>query len=428
MQSRPDLETDLGLALIKQHDSEGQRTIGVLTKPDLMNSEEHVGCYLTNTISKNLMLTYGYYVVRNRSGSEMKHDILKGFEIEKEYFANHKEYSKSIYTERIGMPNLTFDLSKVLISSITEMIPSVMTEIAALEGMVNKKLETMGEEIPHTKEGKISVLNKYVSNFSSRFQDSIESRGTLLNGGKKIKDIFINYRENLNIIKPFNDKNIYNEKYFKEVISSFDGNHMSFHIPPVQVLEACMNDEKLKPISLLRDPSSECVNKIANTLIDIIKGISKLDEFSQFPPLSTYMLNIIVDNVISRIKIIAKTRVNELIDVEESYIWTDSKMFVEVLKKTTSDGLQIDSIPVLLDSYYNCIKNMISHTVPKIIMHNMVRNIEKSLLSYLIQNLVNEDVTTLLKRDEQIEKQRQYYADLSERIKSIKSTFNNNIN
>ena len=39
MQARSDLETDIGLALIKKHDMGNNRIVGVLTKPDLMNHE-----------------------------------------------------------------------------------------------------------------------------------------------------------------------------------------------------------------------------------------------------------------------------------------------------------------------------------------------------------------------------------------------------
>jgi GTP-binding protein EngB required for normal cell division len=435
MQSRSDLETDLGLALIKKHDAKGQRTIGVLTKPDLMNSENHIGDYLSNSISKNLMLTYGYYVVRNRSESQMKDmDPFKGFDMEKEYFNNHKEYKRSIYQSRTGMKNLTIDLNKILVSSITEMLPSVMTEIVALEAKINKKLETMGDSLPETKEGKVSVLNKYVSNFNTRFLDSIESRGTvtILNTGKKIKDVFVDYRQVLENIKPFTNhddsSNNYTENYFVEVVSSFEGNHMSFHIPPVQVLEACMMDEKLRPIMKLKDPSLICVDQICDAIINLIRDITKLEEFAQYPPLASYILNITVDNIISDLKIKAKKQVNDVLLSEESYIWTDDKEFAIVLSKTsTNNGFDLDEIKNMLESYFTSIKHVISHGIPKIIMRKIIREVETSLLTYLIQNVVNEDKICLLKENDDIEKQRTYYYNMRSKINGVKKSFLSNI-
>ena len=42
------------LELIKEYDKEGQRTIGVLTKIDLMNENSDIVDYLENNISNNL--------------------------------------------------------------------------------------------------------------------------------------------------------------------------------------------------------------------------------------------------------------------------------------------------------------------------------------------------------------------------------------
>lgn len=430
MQSRPDLETDLGLALIKKYDPDGKRTIGILTKPDLMNYENHVGDYLLNNISKNLSLNYGYYVVRNRSCKQMLDmDVFDGFKMEHEYFTNHMEYGKMVYKNRVGMKNLIRDLNKILVTSIKETLPSVMTEIIALENKINKKLEFMGDDLPQTKEGKISVLNKYVSNFNSKFIDSIESRGTMFNTGKNIKDIFIEYRNEIKEIRPFINDPSYDDKYFANIISSFEGNHMSFHIPPVQVLEACTMDDKMRPIMKLKPLSLKCVDDICNSLIELICGITKEDEFSQYPPLSSYILSIIVDNIISKLKIKAKKNINNILASEEAYIWTDNKEFTEALSKSSNfDEFNIDSIKNMLDCYYTSVKDVITHNIPKIIMKDIVREIEMTLLSFLIQNIVNEDKITLLKENENIEKQRNYYHKLRNKINTVKKSFSCNLN
>jgi dynamin 1-like protein len=422
MQARTDLETDLGLALIKKHDFDGKRTIGVLTKPDLMNYDTHVGEYLTNSISKNLMLTYGYYVVKNRSSKEVAElDIFKGFEIEKSYFNTHPEYKKSIYKNNIGISNLVNNLSKILITSITEMIPSVMNEIMSLEMKLNQKLDRMGTSLPASKDGKLSTLNKYSSNFYYKFIDSVESRGNSINSGKLIKDIFVDYRHALAGIKPFSNSLIYNEEYFRRVASSFEGNHMSFHIPPIQVLEACMVDPDLRPILQLKELSTMCVESVCETLMDLIRNITVQEEFAQFPPLASHIMSIILEDVIVPLQNKAKQDIISNITYEEDYIWTDSKQFSHSLLEITQKGkFDAEAIRHLLDSYYSAIKKVIVHTVPKIIMSVVVREIEKTLLAYLIHNIVVDDKIPLLREDEGIEKQRSYYTDLKARIDSIK--------
>ena len=63
MAARSDLETDMGLDLIKKYDPEGTGT-GVISKVDLMNKGNDVCDYLNNNISKDLQLNVIYYAIK----------------------------------------------------------------------------------------------------------------------------------------------------------------------------------------------------------------------------------------------------------------------------------------------------------------------------------------------------------------------------
>ena len=76
-----------------------------------------------------------------------------------------------------------------------------------------------------------------------------------------------------------------------------------------------------------------------------------------------------------------------------------------------------------LEGYFNAIKHIVSHSVPKIIMSNVIREIENSMLSFLLQFVVIEEKIVLLKQDEEIEKQRLYYNNLRNRVVIIKKNF-----
>ena len=99
--ARPDIETDIGLELVKKHDPEGKRTIGILTKIDLMNNNTDITNYLHNNnkyISKDLILNYGYFAVNCQTCNN---------KTENDYFYNHSIYSKFKDQNRIGTKNLT---------------------------------------------------------------------------------------------------------------------------------------------------------------------------------------------------------------------------------------------------------------------------------------------------------------------------------
>ena len=56
-------------------------------------------------------------------------------------------------------------------------------------------------------------------------------------------------------------------------------------------------------------------------------------------------------------------------------------------------------------------------------MSNIIREIEKFMLSHLLQTVVNEEKIPLLKQDEEVEKQKNYYLDLRNRVLIIKKNF-----
>jgi len=418
MHSRSDLETDLGLALVKKHDNLGKRTIGVLTKPDLMNQETHIGDYLiNNNISKNLMLSYGYYVVKNRTIKEMKDiDIIKSLEYEKQYFQNHSEYKKSIYSHKIGISNLTNNLNKILINSITEILPNVMSQIFILEQKVNNKIQLLGKGIPTTKEGKIALLNKYITNYSQILNDCIESKSNYNNSGKLIKDIFIKYRNDILKMDIVNNK--LTDNYIKDIISNYEGNHMTHSISPILILETYILDNNLKPLNSFLQISYNCIEIICDMLIDTIKKIALIDEFKCYPDLINYISNIIIEDFIIKNKIITKQQIDNLIQLELEYIWTDNKKFIELLN--TNNYINNDFIRKLCYCYIESIKEIINHLIPKIIMKNIIRIIEKDMNIFLYNKIIHDDKINLLKEDDNIEQQRIYYNELKNKIDYIK--------
>ena len=112
MPARTDIEADIALDLIKDYDPKGDRTLGVLTKVDLMNEGTNISQLLQDNISIDLKLNYGYFGVKNRSKKEMEqYSALEGINIEQDYFKNHSVYSK--YLSKVGKNNLSISIKNI---------------------------------------------------------------------------------------------------------------------------------------------------------------------------------------------------------------------------------------------------------------------------------------------------------------------------
>jgi len=98
-------------------DPQGVRTIGVLTKPDLIGpgGEDEVVQVLRN-VRKPLQL--GYFMVKNPSQKQINEgiDVNEAKNLESEYFKNHPFFSK-LPASLFGAANLTTQLTKLLVAN-----------------------------------------------------------------------------------------------------------------------------------------------------------------------------------------------------------------------------------------------------------------------------------------------------------------------
>ena len=133
--ARMDLEADPALELVKEYDPQGNRTVGVLTKIDLMNAGSDVSRYLANAVPADLQLRHGYFAVRNRAPAEVATaTVADGFGLEEAYFAQHPTYAKagSALRERLGVPPLSRFLARILSDHLRQHLPEISREIHAL--------------------------------------------------------------------------------------------------------------------------------------------------------------------------------------------------------------------------------------------------------------------------------------------------------
>lgn len=117
-----DLATSEALKLAKKVDPDGTRTIGVLTKLDLMDEGTDAGKMLENQV---IPLSRGYVGVVNRSQKSIndKKDISKALEDERDFFNRHDYYHDFVY--RLGIPYLQKMLNRTLTEHIREKLPGL---------------------------------------------------------------------------------------------------------------------------------------------------------------------------------------------------------------------------------------------------------------------------------------------------------------
>jgi len=110
-----DLANSDSLQLAKEVDPAGDRTIGVITKIDLMDAGTDAIELLQGTIYP---LKLGYFGVKCRSQLNINQriSIAQALENEAEFFNTHPVYSQN--SSKMGIPYLTRSLNRILVGHI----------------------------------------------------------------------------------------------------------------------------------------------------------------------------------------------------------------------------------------------------------------------------------------------------------------------
>ncbi len=133
-------------------DPDGKRTIGVLTKPDLVDTgaEPQVIDVLAN---RTKPLLHGYFMVKNRSQKEL--DSAQNQEasrrIESSWLAGSKYANiPGVSETRLGVPALTSALTELLVDRIVTVLPDMTAEVEQSLKAASAELAKLGSPPPTT--------------------------------------------------------------------------------------------------------------------------------------------------------------------------------------------------------------------------------------------------------------------------------------
>uniref|UniRef100_H3CUD6 Interferon-induced GTP-binding protein Mx n=1 Tax=Tetraodon nigroviridis TaxID=99883 RepID=H3CUD6_TETNG len=188
-----DLANSDALKIAKEVDPQGGlRTIGVITKLDLMDEGTDAREILEN---KLLPLRRGYIGVVNRSQKDIdgKKDIAAAMGAERKFFLSHPSYRH--LADRMGTPHLQKVLNQQLTNHIRDTLPGLRAKLQSQLLSIEKEVEEYKNFRPDDPSRKTKALLQMVQQFSVDFDKCIEGSGDQidtaeLSGGARINRIF----------------------------------------------------------------------------------------------------------------------------------------------------------------------------------------------------------------------------------------------
>ncbi|KAF9068382.1 Dynamin central region-domain-containing protein [Rhodocollybia butyracea] len=317
-----DLANSESLKLARSVDPQGRRTIGVLTKLDLMDAGTNALDILTGRVYP---LKLGFIGVVNRS----QHDINSNksmpdaLDSETEFFKNHPAYRNIAHKN--GTKYLAQTLNKVLLNHIRDKLPDMKARLNTLMGQAQQELNSFGDAaVFGDKNQQGALILRLMTQFARDFVSSIEGTNVEistkeLSGGARIyyifNDVFGNALLTLNATQNLDNQDI------RTAIRNSTGPRPSLFVPEVAF------DLLVKPqIKLLQAPSLRCVELVYEELVKICHNCTSI-ELQRFPRLHAQIIEVVSDLLRERLGP-TSDYTQSLIEIQAAYINTNHPSFI----------------------------------------------------------------------------------------------------
>ncbi|KAM7028147.1 dynamin-2 [Acridotheres tristis] len=315
-----DLANSDALKMAKEVDPQGLRTIGVITKLDLMDEGTDARDVLEN---KLLPLRRGTLGVVNRSQRDIdgRKDIRAALAAERKFFLSHPAYRHM--AERMGTPHLQRVLNQQLTNHIRESLPALRSKLQSQLLSLEKDVHEFKNFRPDDPARKTKALLQMVQQFGVDFEKRIEGSGdqvdTLeLSGGARINRIF-HERFPFELVKmEFDEKDLRREISY--AIKNIHGVRTGLFTPDL-AFEAIVKKQVVK----LKEPCLKCVDLVIQELINTVRQCTT--KLGSYPRLREETERIVTTHIRER-EGKTKDQILLLIDIELSYINTNHEDFI----------------------------------------------------------------------------------------------------
>uniref|UniRef100_A0A8B9GKC0 Interferon-induced GTP-binding protein Mx-like n=1 Tax=Astyanax mexicanus TaxID=7994 RepID=A0A8B9GKC0_ASTMX len=154
-----DIATTEALKMASKVDPNGLRTLGILTKPDLVDkgAEDTVVSTVNNQV---ITLKKGYMMVKCRGQQDINANLslAKALQKERDFFEQHPHFRPLLEDGRATVPLLAERLTKELVEHIGRSLPHLKQQIDLKLEVTEKKLKQLGDGVPQDENEKKSFL------------------------------------------------------------------------------------------------------------------------------------------------------------------------------------------------------------------------------------------------------------------------------
>ncbi|KAN0006787.1 hypothetical protein ACTFIU_004978 [Dictyostelium citrinum] len=337
-----DIVTSDALKLAQQVDPLGKRTIGVLTKLDLMDKgTDAIDILLGNSVPLNL----GFVGVVNRSQQDInnKKPIEQMLVDESKWFDQHPVYHR--ITNQLGTKYLAQKCNKILTRHIRDTFPSVKNQIRHLIKKYESDLEKYGEPLPLRVSEKSRLLFDILNEFSRKYRADLDGTNEELvlnefNGGARIRYIFSKAFQSTtaaaNAIGSGEPFDWLSDQQLKIALR----NSGSTMFIPQKIFDSLIR----KQLERVREPLIQTSEYVLDELLRILTQADYSQVLSRFPVLKERIVEV-SNNALRKLVKECNQSISQMVDAEMSFINTNHPSYIHQLNNLLASSSSSSFVP-----------------------------------------------------------------------------------
>jgi GTP-binding protein EngB required for normal cell division len=168
LQAGNDMANQPIIKLAREYDPDGERTVGIITKPDLINEGAEAKLALVAKNQDVIKLKLGFFLLKNPTPSEIHDGITMETRASRElrFFSSPVWAAQGLDPNRLGAERLRGFLQGLLDTHIERELPKVAEEIRKKLDVNESELKSLGEARPA-----VGQIRAFLTNLSMNFYE-----------------------------------------------------------------------------------------------------------------------------------------------------------------------------------------------------------------------------------------------------------------
>ena len=346
-----DLANSDALTLSRMVDPDGKRTIGVITKLDIMDRGTDACAYLRGEV---VPLRLGYVGVVNRCQQDIaqRRSIREARASEMEFFRQHPAY---VELPNCGTEALGWTVSRILADHIARLLPELQDKISSRKSEAQRELSSLGDGRPEDPASQAAMVLEKLHGYAASFTKSVAGKNedlntTALEGGARIhfvlQDIFVKGLESLDPTQAMSEEDI------RTAIQNAAGTKAVLLLP-----EEPFENLVKQAIRKMSDPCQKCARLVHDELGRIARQLIAAQDLQRYPRLAQSIEDATRDFLCEGLAP-AEAMISSLVDCQLAHINTSHPDFVggskalrlaqtEVSKRRGGVGQENDEVDVI---------------------------------------------------------------------------------